>query len=46
VKWDENALHSSLHESMESSSRPLNHVTAAPLRVSTKSLQFVAPCAW
>ncbi|MCI51557.1 hypothetical protein A2U01_0072801, partial [Trifolium medium] len=46
VKWDENALCSSLHESMESSFRPLNHVIAAPLRVSTKSLHFVAPCAW
>ncbi|MCI70868.1 hypothetical protein A2U01_0092131, partial [Trifolium medium] len=45
VKWDENVLHSSLHESMESSSRPLNNVISAPLRVSTKSLHFVAPCA-
>ncbi|MCI40099.1 hypothetical protein A2U01_0061331, partial [Trifolium medium] len=44
--WDENALQSSLHESIESSSRPLNHVIAAPLRVSSKSLHFVAPCAW
>ncbi|MCI97057.1 hypothetical protein A2U01_0118357, partial [Trifolium medium] len=32
VKWDENAQHSSLHESMQSSSRPLNHVMAGPLR--------------
>ncbi|MCI66163.1 hypothetical protein A2U01_0087421 [Trifolium medium] len=46
VKWDEKALHSSLHVSIESSSRPLNHVIVAPLRVSTKSLHFVAPCAW
>ncbi|MCI96877.1 hypothetical protein A2U01_0118177, partial [Trifolium medium] len=46
VKWDENALHSSLHESTESTSRPLNQVMAGPLRVSTKSLHFVAPCAW
>ncbi|MCI58382.1 hypothetical protein A2U01_0079637, partial [Trifolium medium] len=45
VKWDENALHSFLHESIELSSRPLNHVIAGPLRVSTKSLHFVAPCA-
>ncbi|MCI84311.1 hypothetical protein A2U01_0105588, partial [Trifolium medium] len=42
VKWDGNALHSSLRESMESSSRPLNQVMAGPLRVSTKSLHFVA----
>ncbi|MCI47286.1 hypothetical protein A2U01_0068527, partial [Trifolium medium] len=32
VKWDEKALHSSLHESIELSSRPLNHVIRAPLR--------------
>ncbi|MCI75428.1 hypothetical protein A2U01_0096697, partial [Trifolium medium] len=32
MKWDENALHSSLHESMESFSKPLNHVIVAPLR--------------
>ena len=43
IKWDVNSLHSSPHELIELSCRPMNQVTEAPFKVKTNNLHFTAP---